>query len=78
MQKEDKMIKWIFIIVIVVAALNLNGCADVADAEDSLTTTSTETQNEARTNLASDDENMDCNNHDMEPCHLYNRQRVFI
>jgi hypothetical protein len=36
-------------------ALGLNGCADTADAEDSATTTPAETQNEARTNLASDD-----------------------
>ena len=35
------MIKWIFIIVI---ALSLSGCADVADAEDSPTTTTSEQQ----------------------------------
>ena len=49
------MKKWMFIIVLVVAVLSLNGCADVADAEDSTATTPVETQNEARTNLASDD-----------------------
>ena len=46
------MMKWMFIIVIVVA-LGLNGCADTADAEDSTVTISTEKQNEARTDLAS-------------------------
>jgi len=44
------MIKWIFIIAI---ALSLSGCADTADAEDSTATTPAETQNEAKTNLAS-------------------------
>jgi hypothetical protein len=47
------MIKWIFIIVAVVATLSLNGCAKDATAEDSPTTTPTETQNEVRTNAAS-------------------------
>ena len=47
------MIKWIFIIVAVIATLSLNGCAKDATAEDSPTTTPTETQNEARTNAAS-------------------------
>ena len=47
--------KWMFIIVLVVVVLSLNGCADVADAEDSVVTTPTETQNEARTDLASGD-----------------------
>jgi hypothetical protein len=47
------MIKWIFIIVAVVTALSLNGCAKDATAEDSPTTTPTETQNEVRTNAAS-------------------------
>ena len=42
------MIKWIFIIVI---ALSLSGCADVADAEDAPVTTSSEQQ--ARTADAS-------------------------
>ena len=52
--REDKMKKWMFIIIMIVA-LGLNGCADTADAEDSAATTPVETQNEARTNLASDD-----------------------
>ena len=47
------MIKWIFIIVVVVTALSLNGCAKDATAEDSPTTTPTETQNEVRTDAAS-------------------------
>ena len=47
------MIKWIFIIVAVVTVLSLNGCAKDATAEDSPTTTPTETQNEVRTNAAS-------------------------
>ena len=49
------MIKWIFIIVIAIATLSLNGCAKDATAEDSPTTTPTETQDEAKTNTASDD-----------------------
>ena len=47
------MIKWIFIIVAVVTALSLNGCAKDATAEDSPTTTPTETQDEVRTDAAS-------------------------
>ena len=35
--------KWMYIIIIVVA-VSLNGCADVADAEDSTTTTPVEQQ----------------------------------
>ena len=54
MQREDKMIKWIFIIVIVVAALNLNGCADTADAESSAAITPVENQ-EGTTNTTSDE-----------------------
>ena len=46
---------WIYIIVIAVA-LSFSGCADTADAEDSTATTPAETQNETKTNLASDDE----------------------
>ena len=49
------MKKWLFIIVLVLAALSFNGCADTADAEDSAVTTPTETQNEVRTNTASGD-----------------------
>ena len=41
MQKEDKIMKWIFIIAI---ALSLSGCADTADAEDSTATTPAEQQ----------------------------------
>ena len=52
MQKEDKMIKWMFILIIAVA-LSLNGCADTADAEASPTTTPTETQEETKTNAVS-------------------------
>ena len=56
MKRLDKALKkWMFMMIIVVA-LGLNGCADTADAEDSTATTSTEKQNEARTDLASDDE----------------------
>ena len=47
--------KWIFILIMA-AALSLNGCAKDATAEDSTAITSTETQDVARTNLASDDE----------------------
>ena len=47
------MKRWMFIIVLVVAVLSLNGCADVADAEDSKVTTPTETQNETITNSTS-------------------------
>ena len=54
MQKEDKIMKWLFIIVIAVA-LSLNGCAKDATAEDSPTTTPTETQNETKTNSTSSD-----------------------
>ena len=52
MQKEDKIMKWMLIIVIAVA-LSLNGCAETADAEDSPTTTPTETQEETKTNAVS-------------------------
>ena len=54
MQKEDKIMKWMFIIVIVVA-LSLNGCADTADAESStLTTTSEESNNDSTTTSSSE------------------------
>ena len=43
MQKEDKIMKWMFIIVIAVA-LSFSGCADTADAEDSTATTPVEKQ----------------------------------
>jgi len=45
--------KWIFIIVIAIAAISLNGCAKDATAEDSPTTTPIETQDEVRTNATS-------------------------
>ena len=48
--------KWMYIIIIVVA-LSINGCADVADAEDSTTTTPVEQQEaNERSDLASGDE----------------------
>ena len=44
-------------IIIIVVALSLNGCADVADAEDSTTTTPVEQQEaNERSDLASGDE----------------------
>lgn len=47
------MKKWMYIIVLV-SALILNGCADVADAEDSTATTTTPVENQAeRSDLAS-------------------------
>ena len=49
------MIKWIFIIVAVVATLSLNGCAKDATAEDSMATTPTETSTETTTNSTSSD-----------------------
>jgi hypothetical protein len=54
--REDKIMKWMFIIMIAVA-LSLNGCADTADAEDSTTTTPVEQQEaNERSDLASGDE----------------------
>ena len=49
------MIKWIFIIVAVIATLSLNGCAKDATAEDSIATTPTETSTETTTNSTSSD-----------------------
>jgi len=49
------MIKWIFIIVAVIATLSLNGCAKDATAEDSMATTPTETSTETTTNSTSSD-----------------------
>ena len=46
--------KWMYIVMLV-AALGFNGCAKDATAEDSPTTTPTETQNEVKTNAASGD-----------------------
>ena len=47
-----RQITWMFLIVI---TLTLNGCAKDATAEDSGVITTTETQNETRTNSASGD-----------------------
>ena len=47
------VMKWIFIIVIAISAISLNGCAKDATAEDSPTTTPIETQDEVRTNATS-------------------------
>ena len=53
MQKEDKIMKWIYIIAI---ALSLSGCANTADAEDSTSTTPAEQQEaDERSELASSD-----------------------
>ena len=48
------MKKWMFIIVMAVA-LNLNGCADTADAEDSTATTPAEQQQEADKEVSDDE-----------------------
>ncbi len=48
------MMKWMYIVVLVVA-LGFNGCAKDATAEDSAVTTPIETQYKARTDLASGD-----------------------
>ena len=53
MQKEDKIMKWMFIIVIAVALSLISGCADTADAEDSTATTLAEEQQEANEKSAS-------------------------
>jgi hypothetical protein len=50
-----RMIKQILLIVIVAAALSLNGCVDTADAESSTLTTPTETSTETTTNSTSSD-----------------------
>ena len=47
------MMKWMFIIVIVVA-LSLNGCADTADAESSAAITPVENQEETTTTSSSE------------------------
>ncbi|SVD23447.1 uncharacterized protein METZ01_LOCUS376301, partial [marine metagenome] len=48
--------KWIFILIVVVA-LSLNGCADTADAEtSSMATTSSESNNDSTTTSKSDKE----------------------
>ena len=54
-QIRGRIMKWMFIIVIV-AALNLiSGCADVADAEDSTATTPAEQQQEADKEVSDDE-----------------------
>ena len=50
-----RKIKWIFIIVLTITVLSLNGCAKDATAEDSVATTPTETQNETKTDLTSEE-----------------------
>ena len=55
MQKEDKIMKWMFIIVIAVALSLISGCADTADAEDSTAVTPAE-QQENTDKEVSDDE----------------------
>ena len=47
------MIKWIFIIVIAIATLSLNGCAKDATAEDSAVAATSETRTETTTNSTS-------------------------
>ena len=50
MQKEDKIMKWMCIIVIAVALNLISGCADTADAEtSSMATTSEESNNDSTT-----------------------------
>jgi hypothetical protein len=50
------MKKWMFIVVLVVAVLSLNGCADTADAENSsLATTSEDSNNDKTTTTSSSD-----------------------
>ena len=55
MQKEDKIMKWMFILIIAVALSLISGCADTADAEDSTATTPAE-QQENTDKEVSDDE----------------------
>ena len=55
MQKEDKIMKWMFIIVIAVALNLISGCADTADAENSsLATASEESNNDSTTTSSSE------------------------
>ena len=56
MQKEDKIMKWMFIIVISVALSLISGCADTADAENSsmATTSSEESNNDSTTTSSSE------------------------
>ena len=48
--------KWIFIIVLAIAALSLNGCADTADAETSSLATTSESNNDDSTTTTSSSE----------------------
>jgi hypothetical protein len=55
MQKEDKIMKWMFIIVIAVSLSLISGCADTADAENSsLATVSEESNNDSTTTSSSE------------------------
>ena len=56
MKKNEAMIKWIFIIVIAIATLSLNGCADTADAETSSLATTSESNNDDSTTTTSSSE----------------------
>lgn len=49
------VMKWMYVAVVMVSVLSLNGCAKDVTAEDSTVITTTKTQNETRTNLTSDD-----------------------
>ena len=54
MQKEDKIMKWMFILIISVALSLISGCADTADAEtSSMATTSEESNNDSTTTTSS-------------------------
>ena len=53
MQKEDKIMKWMFILIMAVALSLISGCADTADAEDATVTTPAEQQQENTTSSAS-------------------------
>ena len=55
MQKEDKIMKWMFIIVIAVALSLISGCADTADAEDSTATTPAEQQENTEKEVSDDE-----------------------
>jgi len=48
------MNKWIYIMIMMTAALTLNGCADTADAESSAAITSVENQEETTTTSSSE------------------------
>ena len=48
------MNKWIYVMIMMTAALTLNGCADTADAESSAAITSVENQEETTTTSSSE------------------------